>query len=204
MARTSLSESWLFPFLLHLLVIGALFGYIYSQRYFRCLYFNPLLCVQSQKYVSADRSFLFRYPKDYALSTRTGSELVTDFGFEDGVTWINFSHDFSIDEGGDRLGKIIVSKNLSYVTLDDYIQGTLGTYTYEPVYDMVTIAGEPAVCTSKYSGVYSVSAPSFHCAILHDQKMYEIFFDYDAYYHKQPLSYYKQQRALILSTFTFL
>lgn len=189
--------------LLPLLLLVIAISYLYKEKYFNCISKDFSLCVNSKKYTSAGDKFIFRYPEDYPLTLRTGSDLVNQYHFDDKyVEWVNLSTEFYPNAGGDRLGSVIV-KNTTFKDVKEYVDKELGNLEVPPNIEYVKIDGKDAICTSLKQQPHSFNPPSYDCFIINEGLLYIISFDYNDYYHKLPVEYYEKARELILSTFSF-
>jgi hypothetical protein len=189
-------------FLLPLLLLVVIFGFLYKEKYLRCLSKDFTLCITSKKYVSASGKFTFRYPKDYPVTFKTGNEMVSQYNFDNKYgEWVNFSSEFYPNAGGDRLGSIIVEKNSSYQSVNQFGDKTLSDFDKLPEQYKGT---PPKIEYLKIGGVNAVrSPPSDDYVLVHNGELYRIGFDYNDYYHKLPIEHYQKGKELILSTFTF-
>ncbi len=195
-----------------LLLLVLFFGFLYKESYLNCVTNDFSLCVSSKKYVSKSGKFTFRYPKDYPITSKSGSEMVSQYNFDDKyVEWVNFSSDFYPNAGGDRLGSVIVWNNAPYSSIDEYGKKTLTDFNklpekfkgLPPKVEYLTTAGEKAVRITISQQPSSFNPPSDDYVLFHKGNLYNISFDYNAYYHKLPNQYYQNGKQLILSTFTF-
>lgn len=198
----------LVPLFLLILALGLL----YKEKYLNCLTSQFSMCISSKAYTSASNKFMFRYPNDYPVTFKTGSQMVSEYNFDDKyIEWVNFSNEFYPNAGGDRLGSVIVEKNSPYKSVEDYgnkitddfnklpekLKGT------PPHIEYVMVGGEKAVRVTTAQQPSSFTPPSDDYVVIHDGAVYNISFDYNDYYHKLPVQHYQQGKELILSTFTF-
>lgn len=198
----------LLPFILLVLV----FGYLYKEKYLNCATKDFALCIKSNKYISAIGEFSFRYPQDYPLTFKTGKNLVNQYHFDDKYAeWVNFSSEFYLNAGGDRLGSIIVDKNASFQNVTDFGDKTLADFNKlperlkgtPPKIEYMKVGDEDTVRITITQQPSSFNPPSDEYILVHKGELYRISFDYNDYYHKLPVEYYQKGRELILSTFTF-
>lgn len=198
----------LFLFLLLLIVP---LGFLYKEKYLNCIVKNFSLCITSKKYTSAKGQFSFRYPKDYPITFKTGDDLRRVFGFGDGyVEWVNFSSEFYPNAGGDRLGSIIVNRNNSYQSVKQFGDEELNNFNklteqYKGIppkikIEYLKLGGADSVRVSV--GRLDFNPPKDDYLLIHNGDLYRIGFNYNDYYHKQPLRYYEGAKEVILSTFT--
>lgn len=190
--------------LVSMLLMVAIFGYLYKERYLSCISQNFSLCLQSKKYTSADHKFMFRYPANYPLTSKTGDQMMKQYGFDDKYKeWVNFSSKFYPNAGGERLGSVIVTKNTPYKNVEEYVSKELGSFDVPPKIEYTKIGTKNAACSSLSQQPHSFSPPSYDCYVVDSGLLYAISFDYNVYYHKLPVEHYQEARQLILSTFSF-
>lgn len=196
-------------FLFPLLVLALIFGY--SEKYLCCITKDFLLCVKSKKYVSATGRFTFRYPNDYPISFKTGSDLVKQYNFDDEyIEWVNFSSEFYPGAGGERLGSVTVKKEAKFENVEEFASKTLSDFEalpeeYKgtpPKIEYLKVAGKDAVRISLNQQPSSFNPPSDDYIFIDNGELYRIGFDYNDYYHKLPVEYYQKGKEIILSTFT--
>lgn len=201
-----------FWLLLPLILLVFIFGYLYKEKYLSCVTKDFSMCLRSSKYNSAVGKFWFRYPQDYPLAFKTGTDLVNQYHFDDKYAeWVNFSSEFYPNAGGDRLGFIWIEKNSSYKDVHQYGDKEVKYFNqlpkqYQgvpPKIEYLKIAGEDAVRITTSSQPHSFAQPSEYYILIHNGELYRIEFDYNDYYHKLPVEYYRKGKELILSTFTF-
>jgi len=202
-----------FLLLLAFLALGVLiFGFLYKESYLGCVIKDFSLCIKSKKYVSETGKFTFRYPNDYPISLKTGSELINQYNFDDTyVEWVNFSNEFYPNAGGDRLGSVVVEKNSPYQSVNQYGEKTISDFNklperYKgtpPKIEYLKIGGENAVRITTSQQPSSFNPPSDDYVLIHNGELYRIGFDYNDYYHKSSIEYYEKGKEIILSTFAF-
>lgn len=194
---------WYIFFLLCTSLI-VLLSYLWRQNYFSCLLLNPVACMNSKFYQSKLGLFSFRYPEDYPITYITGDELKQKYLYDSQIQeWVNFSKEFYLSAGGDRLGTIIVENEDKYQDIEDYLNQEINDYELTPEFVYRTIDGKKAVCLNIKSQPHCFGSPQYHCAILYQGNIYKIDFFYNDSYHKMPVDYYQRSRDLILSTFKF-
>lgn len=195
-----------------LLLLTAIFGFLYKEKYLNCIGKNFSVCITSRKYVSVNGKFSFRYPKDYPITFKSGSDLVSQYHFDDKYAeWVNFSNEFYSSAGGDRLGSIIVEKNSPYQSVNQFGDETLSNFNKlperfkgtSPGIEYLKVGGENAVRVITSQQQSSFNPPSDDYILIYKGELYRIGFDYNDYYHKLPLEYYQKGKELILSTFVF-
>jgi hypothetical protein len=194
------------PYLLALLpfiILICLLGYLYKEHYFKCITVDFSQCISSKKYTSTAHEFSFRYPANYPLSYETEAGLTAKYGERKCSEWVNFSNEFYLNAGGERLGTIIVYKNTQYKDVHEYANKELSAFKIPPTIAYKKISGHESVCSSLRQQPHTFMTPNDSCVIIYRGKLYDINFDYNSYYHKQPLKYYQKSRELIFSTFTF-
>ena len=171
-----------------------------------------VLCLKSNKYVSTTEKFSFRYPSDYPISLKTGDKITSKYYISDEyVIWVNFSKEFYVSAGGDRLGSIIVKRDTSYQSVREFGDKTLSDFDRLPApykgttpeVEYLKVGDEDAVRITTSSQPASFDPPSDTYIFIHNGDLYRISFEYDSYYHKLPIGYYQKGKELILSTFTF-
>ncbi|MBI4004531.1 hypothetical protein HY358_00165 [Candidatus Roizmanbacteria bacterium] len=199
-------------FLLSLLSLSLVFGYLYKEKYLSCVTKDFSLCIKSNKYISVTEEFSFRYPQAYPITAKTGEELKNTYNSDFGsVEWVNFSSEFYPNAGGDRLGSVIIEKSTSYKNVREFGDKTLedpnklpekykGTL---PKIEYMKVGGEDAIRITISQQPSSFNPPSDEYILIRTGKLYRISFDYNDYYHKSPVDYYQKGKQLILSTFTF-
>lgn len=190
-----------------LLIIPLIFilflGFLFKERYLNCMTKDFFLCMKSKKYVSPVRKFAFRYPNDYPITYKTGDELKTQYLSDfNSIEWVNFSSEFYPEAGGDRLGSIIIQKNTPYKDIKEYANKELSNFEVPTEIKFVKIDGKDAVCSSLKPQTNTFMVRRDTCYFFYKKELYQIAFDYDDYYHKFPVEYYKKAKELILSTFT--
>lgn len=191
----------LFIFLFLLLV--SVLGYLYKEKFLNCLTKNFSMCIGSRKYTSVNKKFSFRYVKGYPL-TYASEEEMNKSGWDGRYTeMVNFSTEFYLNAGGDRLGFVTVEKDVHFKDVREYIAGELSSYKVPPEVEYTKIDNKDAVCLLLKRQPNSFSFPSYGCYVLYQGQLYRIEFIYNDYYHKLPTQYYEQAREIILSTFSF-
>lgn len=91
------------------------------------------MCIKSKIYASENGQFSLRYPNDYPLDFRTGSDLVNQYNFDEKhAQWASFSGEFYLNAGGGRLGSIIVEKNTSYRNVKEFEDKTIDNFNKLP------------------------------------------------------------------------
>lgn len=195
-----------------ILILIAIFGLLYKEKYLNCLTKDFIMCLTSNKYISKSGKFSFRYPKKYPVTFKTGNELLNQYNFDNNyVEWVNFSREFYPNAGGDRLGAIIVEKNISYQSINQFIDQILYDFNksskqykkFQPQIEYLKISGKNAAKIIKSRQSYNLTPSKNEYVIIHNKYLYIIDFYYDEYYHKLPKEYYQKGEQLILSTFTF-
>jgi len=195
-------KSYLLVLFLPIAILVVNFSFLYKEKYLSCITKDFSLCINSKKYISSIRKFTFRYPNDYPVTFKTGDELKNEYGSDfDSLEWINFSNEFYPNAGGDRLGSIILEKNSTYKDIKEYTSKELSNSEISPKIEYVKIGGKDAVCSSLKEQPHSFNLPSENCFVIYKGVLYLISFDYNVYYHKLPVEYYKKAKGLILSTF---
>lgn len=198
--------------LLPILLLVLAFSYLYKEKYLSCVTKDFSLCIKSNKYTSATRKFSFRYPQDYPITAKTGEELKNTYNSDlDSAEWVNFSSEFYLNAGGDRLGSIIVEKNTSYQNVKEFVDKTLADFNklperYKgtpPKIEYLKIGGENATRITTSQQPSSFNLPRDEYILVRKGELYRVSFDYNDYYHKLPVEYYQKGKELILSTFTF-
>jgi hypothetical protein len=168
--------------------------------------------MKSNIYTSSIREFSFRYPKDYPLTFKTGEDLVKQYNFDDKYAeWVNFSSEFYSNAGGDRLGSIIIEKNTFHQNVQEFGEKTLSDFNklperYKgtpPRIEYLKIGGIDAVRVTTSQQPSSFNPPSDEFVLIHNGELYRLSFDYNDYYHKLPVEYYRRGKELILATFSF-
>jgi hypothetical protein len=198
-------------FLLLLLLFAVIFGFLYKEKYLNCLTKNIYMCISSKKYTSVNNKFSFRYLKDYPLTFASEDNLNKSGWNGKFAEWVNFSNEFYPNAGGDRLGSIIVEKNASYQSINQFGDEILNNFNKKPERlkgtppktEYLKIGGENAVRIVTSQQPSSFSQPSDDYVMVRNRELYRIGFDYNDYYHKLPIEYYQKGKELILSTFTF-
>lgn len=198
--------------LVPLLALVLVFGYLYQEKYLNCLTTDFSLCMKSKKYVSLTGKYIFRYPDYYPITSMTGDQLkktyLSDFN---STEWVNFTSEFYPNAGGNRLGSIIVEKNTSYQSVNQFGDETLSNFNKlperlkgtPPKIEYLKVGGENVARITTSHQPSSFAQPSDEYIIVHKGELYRISFDYNDYYHKLPMEYYQKGKELILSTFTF-
>lgn len=194
-------------FLLMVTVFLLSFGYLYQEKYLKCLTKDFSFCINSKRYESANGRFSLRYPKEYPLAFKTGDELVSRYHLEGKYTEIiSFSREFISTTKSDKFGTISVEKKTSYQNIKEYgdkvlddhnkLPEQLRSLVPSPRIEYLNIGGEKAVhvTTSPILDTY---------VFIHEGELYEIIEYKDNYSHKFPSEYYQKGKELILSTFTF-
>jgi hypothetical protein len=154
-------------------------------------------------YISVNKKFSFRYPKDYPL-TFASQEVINTLGWNnEWIEMVNFSPEFYLNAGGDRLGYISVEKNTDYKNIKEYAAKELINFEIPPQIEYVKIGGKEAVCSSLKPQPHSFNSPSYDCVSIYNGELYRISFYYNDYYHKLSIQYYEKARGIILSTFNF-
>lgn len=193
-----------FWFFLPVFLLGIIFGYLYSKRYVPCLTKDVLLCIKSDTYKSSAGRFNFRYPHDYPISFKTGSELSVEYAFDDTyVEWVTFTGKFYPNAGGDTLGSLIVKKNTSHQNLNEYVKKEVSGFKNPPEITSTTIGGEDAACIALSRQPNSFAGASYNCYVVHEDNLYRFEFDYNERLHTLPAQYYVHAREIILATFSF-
>jgi len=194
-----------------IILVGVL-GLLYKEMYLNCITKDFSMCIQSKKYNSASGEFIFRYPKDYPISFKSGSDMVSQYNFDDKyVEWVNFSEEWYPNAGGERLGDVIVNKKTDFNSVKEYGDKELSDFNSlpkqykgtSPKIEYLKIGGEDAARISLAQQPSSFSPPSDNYIIIHNGHLYTISFDYNDYYHKLPIEYYNKAKEVILSTFSF-
>ncbi|MBX4205912.1 hypothetical protein KW795_01830 [Candidatus Microgenomates bacterium] len=201
-------------FIFFIILLGIVFAYLYKNRYLKCLLVSPSMCLSSRYFKSELGLYSFRYPKNYPLTHLTGEKLKKFYNGDFGILeWVNFSVEFYPNAGGDRLGDVIVQENKQYksdiyenkyfANIKEYVEKELNTFDVPPVVEYTKIDGVDAVCSDLKSQPHSFSNPSYDCYVIYKGNFYTINFDYNSYYHKESIEYYKKAREIVLSTFQF-
>lgn len=200
------------PVIVPFIILFVAMGYLYSERYLFCFTKDISMCLQSKKYNSVSGEFIFRYPKDYPMSFKSGSEMVNQYNFDDEyVEWVNFSEEWYPNAGGERLGDVIVKKKTDFNSVKEYGDKRLSDFNslpeqYKgtpPKIEYIKVGGEDAARISLEQQPSSFNPPSDNYVIIHNGHLYTISFDYNDYYHKLPIEYYNKAKEVILSTFSF-
>ncbi len=187
--------------LLFVIIVVCVLVILYKKQYVNCMSGEFVMCIQSKKYVSSNKGFSFRYPKDYPISFKSGSE-----------EWVNFSEVFYPNAGGERLGSVTVGEEAEFKNIKEYGNKELSDFEklperYKgtpPQIEYLDIGGEEAVRIFRNQQPASFDPPSDKYVIIRNGKIYKISFDYNDYYHKLPVEYYNNAKEVILSTFSFI
>ena len=199
-------------FLVPVVLVVIVLGFLYKEKYLNCFTKDFSMCVQSKKYNSASGEFTFRYPKDYPISFKSGSDMVNQYHFDDEyVEWVNFSEEWYPNAGGERLGDVIVSKKTDFNNIKEYGDKRLSDFNslperYKgtpPKIEYMKVGGIDAARISLAQQPSSFDPPSDNYVIIHNGHLYTISFDYNDYYHKLPIDYYNKAKEVLLSTFSF-
>lgn len=187
--------------------------FLYKERYFQCINIDKKMCLTSKKYLSKDNRFIFRYPKDYPITFKTGKQMHEEYGFDEGkyLEFINFSSRFYPNAGGDRLAAIIVDKADKVKDISAYRESILSEFnklperykSNPPKVEIITINNNEFLHKSIGYQPFSFTVPEERYTFFHNGKKFILSFYYNSYYHKLPTSYYEKGRSLILNTFSF-
>jgi hypothetical protein len=188
------------------------FGYLYNEKYLNCITKDFVLCLRSKKFTSTTGKYFFRYPNDYPITHKTGSDLTSQYGFSSGEynEWVNFSTEFYPNAGGDSLGSVMV-KNSGFNSVSEYADDVMKTFNNQPdrykgktpVIDYITVSGKDAIRVATSHQPSNFAEPEDNIVLVESGELYEIRFNCNEYYHKKPLEYYESSKNIILSTFTF-
>lgn len=222
MSKRNLKQIYFFvPFATLVSLVGILLFLFINGGYSKCIDINLQTCLASKQYKSKINSFTFRYPSDYPISTADEASLLAENNSHALIgsgeilyETLNFSKEYYLNAGGDRLAILTVEKN-NLSNVSKYMQKEVDDYNklsvawkkefeiQKPEFERLTISGEEAVTLKSIQGPHSFTSPEIKYVFFHGGRMYSLSFYYNPFYHKMSAGYYDQGRRIILSTFNF-